>query len=159
MLRSRLIDLWRIGGSYPGAIAAVCDALRQDYFSASTRTWVGVRVMTIHNSKLKEFEEIFIYEGHHQGRIVRPNASANKVAKYVWYSESQLLGRRYGLQSSRPGLMCVGFSNPDMYRLERIVSKIKQLLRALQAPNRDALWQSMQILVNAVTPSDSIICF
>ena len=89
--------------------------------------------MTIHNSKLKEFEEIFIYQGHHQGRIVRPNASANEVAKYVWYSESQLLGRRYGLQSSRPGLMCVGFSNPDMYPLERIVSKIKQLLRTLQA--------------------------
>ncbi len=81
LLRSRLGDIWRTDGNYAGAAEAVRDALLQEHFSASTRTWVGVHVMTIHKSKGKEFDEVLIYEGRHQGRIVRSNASDNEVAQ------------------------------------------------------------------------------
>jgi len=37
--------------------------------------------MTIHKSKGKEFDEVIIYEGSHQGRIVRANATPNDVAQ------------------------------------------------------------------------------
>jgi DNA helicase-2/ATP-dependent DNA helicase PcrA len=80
-LRSRLSELWRTTGGYLGAASAVRDALLQEHFSASTKVWQGVHVMTIHKSKGKEFDEVIIYEGSHQGRIVRLNASDKDIAQ------------------------------------------------------------------------------
>jgi DNA helicase-2/ATP-dependent DNA helicase PcrA len=80
-LRGRLSELWRDTGRYAGAVAAVRDALLQEHFSTSTAQWRGVNVMTMHKSKGKEFDEVFIYETNHQGRIVRSNASTNEVAQ------------------------------------------------------------------------------
>lgn len=80
-LRGRLSELWRATGRYAGAVAAVRDALLQEHFSTSTAQWRGVNVMTMHKSKGKEFDEVFIYETNHQGRIVRSNASNNEVAQ------------------------------------------------------------------------------
>ena len=68
-------------GSLCRAVAAVRDALLQEHFSTSTTEWRGVNVMTMHKSKGKEFNEVFIYETNHQGRIVRANASDNEVAQ------------------------------------------------------------------------------
>jgi DNA helicase-2/ATP-dependent DNA helicase PcrA len=80
-LRGRLSELWRATGCYAGAVAAVRDALLKEHFSTSTTEWRGVNVMTMHKSKGKEFDEVFIYETNHQGRIVRANASDNEVAQ------------------------------------------------------------------------------
>ncbi len=80
-LRSRLGELWRTTASYLGAPYAVRDALLQEHFSASTKEWRGIHVMTIHKSKGKEFDEVIVYEGSHQGRIVRANASDRDIAQ------------------------------------------------------------------------------
>lgn len=80
-LRSRLGELWRTTGSYRGAASAVRDALLQEHFSASIKEWRGVHVMTIHKSKGKEFDEVIIYEGSHQGRIARANANDRELAQ------------------------------------------------------------------------------
>lgn len=80
-LRSRLGELWRSNGGYVGAVPAVRDALLQEHFSASTKEWRGVHVMTIHKSKGKEFDEVIVYEGLHQGRIVRANSTERDVAQ------------------------------------------------------------------------------
>lgn len=45
------------------------------------REWRGIHVMTIHKSKGKESDEVFIYEGTHQGRLVRPNASQKDISQ------------------------------------------------------------------------------
>jgi DNA helicase-2/ATP-dependent DNA helicase PcrA len=37
--------------------------------------------MTIHKSKGKEFDEVIIYEGSYQGRIIRANASERDIAQ------------------------------------------------------------------------------
>lgn len=66
-----LDELWRGTNSYTGAVEAVSEALLQEHFSMSTKTWSGINVMTIHKSKGKEFDEVIIYEGHFQNRIVR----------------------------------------------------------------------------------------
>lgn len=74
-LRSRLSELWRSSGTYFGAENAVRDALVQEHFSASLKEWKGIHVMTIHKSKGKEFSEVIIYEGSHQGKILRSAAT------------------------------------------------------------------------------------
>lgn len=80
-LRAKLAELWRTNGSYRGATEAVQNALLQEHFSASFKERKGVQVMTIHKSKGKEFDEVFIYEGSHQGKIVRDNASSKEIAQ------------------------------------------------------------------------------
>jgi hypothetical protein len=40
-----------------------------------------------------------------------------------------------------------------------VFSKIKQMLRSLACRTKDALWNSMQRVLDAITPSDSINCF
>lgn len=73
-LYSSLDELWRRTHTYNGAIEAVSSALMQEHFSTSTRTWDGINVMTIHKAKGKEFDEVIIYEGWFQNRIVsRPD--------------------------------------------------------------------------------------
>jgi DNA helicase-2/ATP-dependent DNA helicase PcrA len=75
VLRARLGELWRQERSYLGASDAVQNALLQEHFSAATKVWRGVNVMTIHKSKGKEFTEVIVYEGTHSGKIVWPNAT------------------------------------------------------------------------------------
>jgi len=81
LFQARLDELWRLNGSYVGAASAIHDALLQEHFSASTRIWHGVHVMTIHKAKGKEFDEVIIFEGRHRGRIVRNDASERDIAQ------------------------------------------------------------------------------
>jgi DNA helicase-2/ATP-dependent DNA helicase PcrA len=68
-LRSSLDELWRLQGNYSGAMMAVRNSLLQEHFAASTKVWTGIQVMTMHKAKGKEFDEVIIYEGLHQGKI------------------------------------------------------------------------------------------
>lgn len=81
MLRSRLGELWRKTGTYQGAEASVRDALLQEHFSASLKPLHGIHIMTIHKSKGKEFSEVVIYEGSHQGRILRAGCNESETAQ------------------------------------------------------------------------------
>jgi transposase len=49
--------------------------------------------------------------------------------------------------------------SPDLNPIERVFSKVKQLLRSLACRTRDALWKSMQHVLDAITPNDSANCF
>lgn len=69
-LYTSLDELWRNTHSYNGAVEIVSEALLQEHFSMSTKTWKGVNVMTIHKAKGKEFDEVIIYEGWYQNRFV-----------------------------------------------------------------------------------------
>jgi DNA helicase-2/ATP-dependent DNA helicase PcrA len=75
-LRSALTELWKSQKRYFGASDAVRNALLQEHFTAATRDWRGIHLMTIHKAKGKEFEEVLIYEGRYSGRIVPANADA-----------------------------------------------------------------------------------
>ncbi|QQE73205.1 ATP-dependent helicase [Brevibacillus composti] len=79
ILSINLSNLWKDYGNYSGATEAVRNALLQEHFSTSTRVWKGVHVMTIHKSKGKEFDEVFVYEGRYQGKIVRHDASKKEM--------------------------------------------------------------------------------
>ena len=49
--------------------------------------------------------------------------------------------------------------SPDLNPIEMVFSKIKQLLRSLAYRTKDALWQSMQMVLDAVTARDSVNCY
>lgn len=49
--------------------------------------------------------------------------------------------------------------SPDLNPIENVFAKIKQRLRTLSCRNREALWASMQSVLNSVTASDAINCF
>lgn len=81
VLRSALGELWRKKGTYQGAESAVRDALLQEHFSSSLKPWHGIHIMTIHKSKGKEFSEVVIYEGSHQGKIRREGCNESQSAQ------------------------------------------------------------------------------
>jgi DNA helicase II / ATP-dependent DNA helicase PcrA len=80
-LRDQLAELWRERHDYRGALACVQNALKQEHFSASLHDPAGIQIMTIHKSKGKEFDEVFIFEGFKQGKIVRADADAKAIAQ------------------------------------------------------------------------------
>ena len=49
--------------------------------------------------------------------------------------------------------------SPDLNPIEMVFSKIKQLLRSLACRTRDALWNSMQSVLDTVTATDATNCF
>jgi DNA helicase-2/ATP-dependent DNA helicase PcrA len=78
-LRETLAERWRAAGTYMGARQIVSAALLQEHFSNSTRVWTGVNLMTIHKSKGKEFDEVVIFEGSRNGRLLRENATPREI--------------------------------------------------------------------------------
>jgi transposase len=49
--------------------------------------------------------------------------------------------------------------SPDLNPIEMIFSKVKQLIRTLACRTRDALWQTMQSVLDQVTLNDAHNCF
>jgi transposase len=49
--------------------------------------------------------------------------------------------------------------SPDLNPIEMVFSKIKQLLRTLSCRTKQALWDAMQSVLDAVTPTDATNCF
>jgi transposase len=49
--------------------------------------------------------------------------------------------------------------SPDLNPIEMIFAKIKQLLRSLACRTREALWQTMQSVLDQITASDAANCF
>lgn len=49
--------------------------------------------------------------------------------------------------------------SPDLNPIELIFSKVKQLLRSMACRTRDALWETMQSVLDQVTPSDALNCY
>jgi len=49
--------------------------------------------------------------------------------------------------------------SPDLNPIEMVFSKIKQTLRTLACRTRDALWRSMQSVLDTITLADASNCF
>jgi transposase len=63
------------------------------------------------------------------------------------------------IESSGARLAFLPPYSPDLNPIEMIFSKIKQLLRSLQTRTQTQLWESMQTVLNNVTPSDAQNCY
>ena len=80
--------------------------------------------------------------------VVMDNLSSHKRARV-----------RERIEATQAELRYLPPYSPDLNPIELVSSKIKQLLRTLKTRTKDALWQSMQAVLDAVTPSDAINCF
>lgn len=80
-LQSGLTNIWREKNGYEGAINLVRNALLQEHFSNVKITQRGILVMTIHKAKGKEFDEVIIYEGVFNSRLVRDKDDENEMYK------------------------------------------------------------------------------
>ena len=49
--------------------------------------------------------------------------------------------------------------SPDLNPIELIFAKVKQLLRSLACRTRESLWESMQSVLDQVTPTDAFNCY
>lgn len=49
--------------------------------------------------------------------------------------------------------------SPDLNPIELVFSKLKQLLRSLASRTKEALWHSMQAVLDQITPSDAANCY
>ena len=49
--------------------------------------------------------------------------------------------------------------SPDLNPIEMVFSKIKRLLRTLASRTQEVLWESMQGVLDKITPTDAIHCF
>lgn len=81
LLRESLSTSWRANRSYKGAEALYQNAIQQENFSSTIKPLSGVYVMTLHKSKGKQFDEVFIFEGYRQGRIVGNPNDQSRVAQ------------------------------------------------------------------------------
>ena len=80
--------------------------------------------------------------------IVMDNLSSHKTAR-----------TRQLIESAGATLVSLPPYSPDLNPIEMIFAKIKQLLRSVACRTADALWSSMQQVLNQVSASDSANCF
>lgn len=78
ILSETLSDIWRQNRNYEYASVAVDNALTQEHFSMTHRSWNGVFVMNMHKSKGKEFDEVIIWEELYK-QIVPENANESRL--------------------------------------------------------------------------------
>lgn len=81
-IEGRLADAWRADGCYSHARELLREAVVEDQFAATTRSWTGVTVMTIHKAKGKEFDEVIVYEGAFHRYMVRSDAEGKRAARF-----------------------------------------------------------------------------
>ena len=63
------------------------------------------------------------------------------------------------IESAGAQLLFLPPYSPDLNPIELVFSKIKQLLRSLACRTRDALWETMQSVLDQVSNSDAANCF
>jgi len=74
-------------------------------------------------------------------------------------SSHKRIGTRKLIESAGAELQFLPPYSPDLNPIEMVFSKIKQLLRSLACRTRDALWRTMQTVLDAVTTTDAINCY
>lgn len=80
LLSERLASAWRNTGTYLGAKASIEDAFVQEHFIAAQTDYRGLHIMTLHKSKGKEFDEVFIWEDYYNP-LIRNGATEKDIAE------------------------------------------------------------------------------
>lgn len=80
--------------------------------------------------------------------VVMDNLSSHKRAR-----------TRELIEAAGAALLFLPPYSPDLNPIEMVFAKIKSLLRGLACRTREALWDAMQSVLDAVTASDAANCF
>ncbi len=93
-------------------------------------------------------EQVLVPTLHPGDVVVMDNLSSHKRAR-----------TRELIESAEADLVFLPPYSPDLNPIEMVFSKIKQLLRSLRCRTKGALWNSMQSVLDQVTPTDATNCF
>ena len=93
-------------------------------------------------------EHVLVPELQSGDVVIMDNLSSHKRAR-----------TRELIESTGAKLIFLPPYSPDLNPIEMVFSKVKQLLRSLACRTRNALWNAMQLVLDAVTPTDAFNCF
>ena len=114
----------------------------------------GIRCSTVVNGAINgDVFEAFVRH------VLLPELRPNDVVVMDNLSSHKRLAVRHLIESAGAELVYLPPYSPDLNPIELIFSKVKQLLRSLACRTQNALWSSMQSVLDAVTPSDATNCF
>lgn len=80
--------------------------------------------------------------------VVMDNLSSHKRAR-----------TRERIESAGATVLFLPPYSPDLNPIEMIFAKVKQLLRSLACRTREALWHTMQSVLDQITAADAANCF
>ena len=74
--------MWKDTGNYQGATEIYEKVIMMEHFALNKNKWQGIKLMTIHKSKGKEFNEVIIYDGSKpQDKILYSNSFNNDLTQ------------------------------------------------------------------------------
>lgn len=92
-------------------------------------------------------------------RVLTPALRPGDIVVMDNLSSHKSVRVRQMIESAGASLRYLPPYSPDLNPIEMVFSKIKQMLRSLACRTREALWRSMQGILDAVTPADATNCF
>jgi transposase len=92
-------------------------------------------------------------------QILCPQLKAGDIVVMDNLSSHKGVGIREAIERAGASLVYLPPYSPDYSPIEPAFSKIKQLLRGLASRTQEALWGSMQSILDAVTPADAASFF
>jgi len=114
----------------------------------------GVRCSTVVDGAVNaDVFEAFV------GQVLIPQLRCGDVVVLDNLSSHRRHRTRELIESAGAQLLFLPPYSPDLNPIEMIFSKLKQLLRSLASRTRDALWGTMQSLLDRITCSDAANCF
>jgi len=114
----------------------------------------GVRCSTVVDGPVnREIFEAFVEQ------VLAPRLRRGDTVVMDNLSSHKGVRVRRAIEAAGAMLLYLPPYSPDYSPIEPAFSKIKQLLRSLGGRTRDALWSSMQTILDAVTPADSLHYF
>jgi transposase len=93
-------------------------------------------------------EQVLVPQLRSGDTVVMDNLSSHKRAR-----------TRQLIESAGAQVLYLPPYSPDLNPIEMVFAKVKQLLRSLACRTREALWQTMQSVLDQITPSDAANCF
>jgi transposase len=92
-------------------------------------------------------------------QVLIPQLRAGDVVVLDNLSSHKRKRTRELIESAGAQMLFLPPYSPDLNPIELVFSKVKQLLRSLACRTREALWSTMQSVLDQVTPSDAVRCF
>jgi transposase len=114
----------------------------------------GVRCSTVVDGAVNgDVFEAFVRQ------VLLPRLTSGDVVILDNLSSHRRAGTQVLIESVGAQLLFLPPYSPDLNPIELVFSKVKQLLRSLACRTREALWQTMQSVLDQVTASDAANCF
>ena len=92
-------------------------------------------------------------------QVLVPQLRAGDVVVMDNLSSHKRARTRERIEAADATMLFLPPYSPDLNPIEMIFAKVKQLLRSLACRTRDALWQTMQSVLDQITTSDAANCF